>query len=83
MWKVKMRNHRTAEVFMRDFFGEDYTEEQCHLARNIVRGIAMKFTRCSINFNMSTPQFTPAIDSNYLMTFADELIKEKPEDDQL
>jgi hypothetical protein len=76
-----MRENRDAELFMKEFFGENYTEEQCNLSRDIVRGIAMKFTRCAINFNMSTPQFTPAIDSNYLMTFADELVKEKQEDD--
>jgi len=73
---MKQRNNPNADLFMREFFGEEYTEEDCNLARDIIRGISMKFTSCAINFNMGTPQFTPAIDSNYLLQFADELIKE-------
>lgn len=77
---MKPRNNPNAEVFMREFFGEEYTEEDCNLARDIVRGISMKFTSCAINFNMETPQFTPAVDSNYLLRFADDLITEKIDD---
>ncbi|MFZ9740788.1 MAG: hypothetical protein ACO3CQ_02730 [Candidatus Nanopelagicaceae bacterium] len=78
---MKKRANPNADLFMREFFGEDYTEEDCNRARDMLRGVAYTFTSCEINFNMETPQFTPAIDSNRLLLFADELIKE--EDDQL
>lgn len=78
---MKQRNNPNADLFMREFFGEEYTEEQCNTAREILRGIAYRFTSCAINFNMEgTPQFTPAIDSNFLLQFADELIKERVDD---
>jgi len=79
--KMKERANPNADLFMREFFGEDYNDEDCNRARDMLRGVAYRFTSCAINFNMETPQFTPAIDSNSLLLFADELIKEK--DDQL
>lgn len=74
---MKKRANPNADLFMREFFGEDYTEEDCKRAREILRGISYTFTTCAVNFNMDVPQFTPAIDSNTLLLFAEELIKEE------
>ena len=75
-----MRNNYQAELFLKELFGEDYTEEQCQLTSKIVAGIAARFTSCAINFNLECPQFTPAVDSNFLLKFSNDLLQKKEEE---
>ena len=74
---MKKRKDQAAEMFLTELFGNDYTEEQCRITSKVVKGVAARFTSCAINFNMECPQFTPSVDSNYLLKLSNDLLVEE------
>lgn len=76
---MKKRKDKAAQMFLTELFGKNYTEEECKIASKVIKGVAARFTSCAINFNMECPQFTPSVDSNYLLKLSNELLVEEDE----
>ena len=74
---MKKRKDQAAEMFLTELFGNSYTEKECRIASKVVKGVAARFTTCAINFNMECPQFTPSVDSNYLLKLSNDLLVEE------